>query len=410
VKTVASALSDRGLRREGNEDHYLIDESLGLHIVCDGMGGHAAGEIAAARAIEFAAKHVARHRSVIESAKETPDGYYRVLRVAEEAVQHASQKVHHLSHSSPEFAGMGTTLTMLMIVDDKAVMAHVGDSRLYLLRDSELHQLSTDHTLANEMYLAGGLTGAQAARSRFQHVLTRSVGQQEFVAVETLLFDLLSGDRFLICSDGLSNYFRETEPVTQFLKDNDILRQLHRLIDFAKQAGGADNITAVVVETLTDSDGEPSIDTQRKIEMLQSTFLCRRLTVRRLMHLLSIASTIHCAGGRELIAPGQQFAGFSLVLRGSIVSEDDDLGYEYGPGDCFGETALVAPAKATSVLKSAEASQILFIQRNKFNKLTRRLPRLGNVLLHNLSRHLSKKVAAAEAQSSFNLDDTGPLL
>ncbi|KAA5541753.1 cyclic nucleotide-binding domain-containing protein [Roseiconus nitratireducens] len=411
VKTAASALSDRGLRRDGNEDHYLIDETLGLYVVCDGMGGHAAGEIAAGRAIEFAAQYIARHLPMMRSAKETPNGYYRVLKIAEQAVQTASHELYHLARSSPEFRGMGTTMTMLIVVDDKAVMAHVGDSRLYLLRDSDLHQLSTDHTLANEMYLAGGLTLEQAARSRFQHVLTRSIGPQEFVAVETLLFDLLPGDRFLICSDGLSNYFDEQKTVKRILAERDILDQLHRFIDFAKEAGGADNITAVVVEARSDCDSRPSIDTQQRIARLQSTFLCKRLSVRRLMHLLSIASTIQCAAGKELIAPGQEFAGFWVVLRGRISTDDDEVcGQEFRPGDCFGETALVEPAMSRACFKAAVPSQLLFIERARFNTLTRKLPRLGNVLLRNLSRHLSKRLAEAESVDAFNLDDTGPLL
>lgn len=231
MKVVASALSDRGLKREGNEDQYLIDESLGLYVVCDGMGGHAAGEVAAEKAIEFAAEHISANGDILESAVDRPDGFFRVLKIAEEAVQAASQEVHRLSKSSPKYAGMGTTMTMLMILDNKAIMAHVGDSRMYLKRGGEIHQLSVDHTLANEMHLSGGLSKEEAATSRYQHVLTRSIGPHEFVDVDTLLFDLLPGDRILLCSDGLSNYFSDDSVIAELLAKSKIVTKPEPLIE-----------------------------------------------------------------------------------------------------------------------------------------------------------------------------------
>lgn len=231
MKIAASALSDRGLKRDGNEDQYLIDESLGLHMVCDGMGGHAAGEVAAERAIEFTAEYIASRAEDVEPAVEKPDGYFRILKLAEEAVHGASQKVHQLARSSPEYAGMGTTLTMLVILGEKAIIAHVDDSRLYLMRAGEIHQLTVGHTSANEMFLAGELTKEQAAKSRYQHVLTRSIGPHESVAVDTLLFDLLPGDRNLLCSDVLSNYFPDSSVVAALLAKPQNVSQPRPLIE-----------------------------------------------------------------------------------------------------------------------------------------------------------------------------------
>ncbi len=362
MKTVASALSDRGLHREGNEDQFLIDESLGLYVVCDGMGGHAAGEVAAERAIEFAAEHIADHCEAIDAARHSPDGFFRVLKIAEEAVQNASHELYHLAKSTAEYAGMGTTLTMLMIVEDKGVMAHVGDSRLYLLRDSEIHQLSTDHTLANEMFLSGGMTKEEAATSRYQHVLTRSIGPHEFVVVDTLLFDLLPGDRFLLCSDGLSNYFDDPSTVAEFLAEPQIVEQPDKLIDFAKQSGGADNITAIVVQTLGDTEEHPAIDTQVKLDRLRRTFLCRKLSVSRLMHVLSIATTMQCATGKELLSLNDRCNGMYVVLDGRFrIIDDDIVEAELGPGDVFGETSLISPTKTSATLVASEPSRVLFI-------------------------------------------------
>ena len=113
-------------------------------------------------------------------------------------------------------------MTMLLAVDNKAVMAHVGDSRLYLLRRGDLHQLSSDHTLANEWFQAGGLVQEDTKASQFKHVLTRTIGRQELVQVESLLFDLFPGDTYLLCSDGLSNYFDDGATVIDFLNRDDL--------------------------------------------------------------------------------------------------------------------------------------------------------------------------------------------
>ena len=409
MKIAASALSDRGLKREGNEDQYLIDESLGLYMVCDGMGGHAAGEVAAERAIEFTAEHISSHTDDVNSALEKPDGYFRILKIAEEAVLAASQEVHQLSRSSPEYGGMGTTLTMLMIVDDKAMMAHVGDSRLYLMRSGEIHQLTVDHTLANEMFLAGGLTKEQAATSRFQHALTRSIGPHQSVKVDTLLFDLLPGDRLLLCSDGLSNYFTDSAIVAELLAKPHIVSQPHPLIEYAKDAGGADNITAVVVETLPESNTDPLPDTEERMKFLRESFLGRSLSVRRLLHLMTASATIQCSEGKELLALDAKCPGMYIVMEGSFrVIDDDVVEAELVKGDCFGQATLIAPAKSPAGLVANEASRVMLVDRRKFTRLTKRLPRLGSLLLRNLCRNLSETIVASEAPRPISLDDTRP--
>lgn len=411
MKLRAAAISDRGLKREGNEDQYLIDESKGLYIVCDGMGGHSAGEVAAERAIDFAAGHVSKSVEALSSAASKPDGFFRVMRVAEEAVQVANLGVHQLAESSTELSGMGTTMTMLIIVEGKAVIAHVGDSRLYLKRGGEIHQLTVDHTLANDMLLAGALSKEEAAKSRFQHVLTRSIGSREFVEVDTLLFDLLPGDRFLLCSDGLSNYFKEPAVVASFLERPEIISRPESLIDFAKEAGGDDNITAVVVEAVPDAESEFVPDADQKVRALKDSFLGRKLSIRRLLHLLTVTSVIHCSAGKELVTIGKKCPGMFLVLEGTLNVQDDDIvGGSLEPGDCFGHETLIAPAKSPASIVAQGPAKVMLVDRKKFNSLTKRLPRLGNALLRNLSRFLSEKMVESSSHPSISLDDTGPLL
>ena len=247
INVQSLALTDVGNQRENNEDRFLIDSSLGLYAVCDGMGGHAAGEIASEMALEFAAEYIRAHRSVLESAPRSPDGYFRVVRLARDALRAASERLHRMAESDNRYAGMGTTMTMLLIAGDRGIMAHVGDSRLYLLRDLNTYLLSTDHTLANELVRVGIMSEEEAGNNGFDHVLTQSVGQQRAPDVESLVFDLRPNDTFLLCSDGLSQYFASPDEIGNVLRQVRFEDAPGELVKLAKVRGGSDNITVVVL-------------------------------------------------------------------------------------------------------------------------------------------------------------------
>jgi serine/threonine protein phosphatase PrpC len=399
--------TDQGQRRETNEDQYLIDESLGLYIVCDGMGGHAAGEVAAERSVAFAAEHIRSHADVLAKASSTPDGYYRVLKLAENATQEASLRLYEQACTDTTLAGMGTTMTMLLVVDNKAVMAHVGDSRLYMMRGGKVHQLSIDHTLANDLLQAGRLTKEEAEVSRYNHVLTRSIGQQKQVHVESLLFDLFPGDTCLLCSDGLSNYFEDQAMVAEFLASEDLPSLADRFIEFANDRGGSDNITLIVLRVIGDSDDADSSDAQRRLDVLNSTFLCRGLTISRLIRVLNISAVVDCAPGQELLSAGQACDGMYVVLEGRLTVKDDPLlPSSLSSGDCLGQSTLLRPGKLHASVVVDEPTRLLFIPRSKFEKLCRRLPKLGSTLLKNLGQHLSEQLENLQIFSEKATEDT----
>lgn len=407
MKIHAFAASDRGQRRETNEDHYLVDESLGLYVVCDGMGGHAAGEVAAERSVAFAAEFIRERRDVLQTASRSPGGYFRVLELAEAATEEASRRLYDLACSESRCAGMGTTMTMLLIVDNKAVMAHVGDSRLYMLRRGELHQLSSDHTLANEWLRVGGAAHEEALASKYSHVLTRTIGQQELVQVESLLFDLFPGDTCLLCSDGLSNYFDDRDILTDYLASGDLSAMPARLVEFANSRGGADNITLIALRAAANSKSADAADIQHRIDVLKSTFLCHGLSVSRLMRVLNIASIIECAAGQRLLSIGQKCDGLYVVLDGRLSVEDDPvLSSDVLPGDCIAESALLQTGTIHASVVADAPSRLLFISGSQFGKLTRRQPKLGNALLRNLGHRLSERLDQIRSSDTIRLGDT----
>lgn len=214
--------TDVGRQRDHNEDDFVVDLELGLFVLCDGMGGHAAGEVASEIAVNTVRDVISRNRGVIQdfAENESPQGRAKISALIVEAVETACAKVFEAAHADAEKAGMGTTLEMVLVINQIGFMGHVGDSRLYLRRDGEVHQLSEDHSFVREMVRAGQLTEEQAKHSPVGNVITRAVGISQTVKVDTLAFDILPDDILLLCSDGLSDYL-EDEALVELPTNNE---------------------------------------------------------------------------------------------------------------------------------------------------------------------------------------------
>ena len=239
--------SDIGQRRKRNEDHLLFDNELGLYIVADGIGGYSAGDVAAQMAVQAAATYIYRHRDVVEAVRRGAHDDPQLSSLAVKAVTRASRQVFETSRRSRKLAGMGCTITLLLLGRRAAAMAHVGDSRLYLSREGAVRQLSKDHNVANELLDLGIIASDQVQRIRCGQVLTRSIGRRRNVIVEELLIEARAGDHFILCTDGLSNYLTRPDELYRLLRLGRFESSARRMIDFANTCGGQDNVTAVVV-------------------------------------------------------------------------------------------------------------------------------------------------------------------
>ncbi len=251
MRFISCAKTDVGKRRKVNQDAFLVDESLGLFIVADGMGGHAAGEVAAWETVEAVHDMVAGGRKTIEAFRANLGNQElsrELCRLLDSAVQSATYMVFGMAEQSPDYHGMGTTISALLVVENHAVTAQVGDTRIYCIRKGKEEQLTEDHTLINWQIREGIITPEEAKYAPHKNVITRAVGNKDYVQVDTQVVSVQIGDKFLICSDGLHGYF----------KNGDIARAIKlspdaacdRFIEMANDRGGKDNITALVVELI----------------------------------------------------------------------------------------------------------------------------------------------------------------
>jgi protein phosphatase len=248
IKRTGTGLTDLGRKRKTNEDAFFLDDALGLYVVADGMGGHAAGEVASQEAVETIYGMVKRGLKNLEPLHDpvSEEEGRNACRLMESAVQAATYMVFSMAELDRGMSGMGTTISALLISGDYAITAQVGDSRVYRVYGEELEQLTEDHTLIAWQLKQGLITPQEATVSPHRNVITRAVGNRDYVEVDTRLLGLATGDRFLLCSDGLHGYLEEPDIVPIVELGGELA--VKRFIDLANERGGKDNITAVLVE------------------------------------------------------------------------------------------------------------------------------------------------------------------
>jgi serine/threonine protein phosphatase PrpC len=248
VRIESSGKSDVGRQRENNEDCYRIVQSLNLFVISDGMGGEAHGEVASALAVETVVKYCLETEpdATPVSALALPEWSDKTKRLFE-AAQLANRKIYESAEARPEQAGMGATLTVAWINEEKLSIAHVGDSRAYLLRSGALQQLTSDHSLVAEQVRRGILTAAEAEHSEMQSVLLRALGTQPEVDVDAEEHTLFPHDVVLLCSDGLTRMVTEPEIAGTLQAQPNPHDAVEKLVALANENGGADNVTVLVI-------------------------------------------------------------------------------------------------------------------------------------------------------------------
>ncbi|MBK9374692.1 MAG: Stp1/IreP family PP2C-type Ser/Thr phosphatase [Holophagales bacterium] len=276
----AYGLTDVGRKRKHNEDAYLLDAERGLFVVADGMGGHAAGEVASRLTVESIQEFIAGTEDDHDNT--WPFGYNNRYSVdgnrLSTAVERANEKVMRAVVNRPELKGMGTTVVAALFDEKRATLVHVGDSRAYLLRETELRRLTDDHSWVQEQVNAGILSEDEARSHPLKNVVTRALGGGAHVAVDLIEIPVGGGDRFLLCSDGLTGMVSDEEITNALASSRSLEEIVHGLIDLANDRGGVDNITAIVVEVKSGSAVE-ALNRSADISREKTTVSLRTATV-----------------------------------------------------------------------------------------------------------------------------------
>lgn len=239
VHSMASAITDRGRKRPSNEDAFGYSDEDGVYVVCDGMGGAAAGEIASSLAVDEVLR-------LTEGAGHDTEGNPWPLTL-ERAIAAANEAIYTRSQRNQRLSGMGTTMVALAVRDVRAWVLNIGDSRCYRLRQGRLEQITADHSLVEEQVRSGRMTQAEALRSPLKNVITRALGTQSRVTPDVYSLEIEQGDLFLLCTDGLTRELTDAAIEAMLCESRSLAEHCARLVEEAKRAGGHDNVTCLLV-------------------------------------------------------------------------------------------------------------------------------------------------------------------
>ena len=236
--------SDKGKIRELNEDYFNIlsgNEKVPLtFIIADGMGGHNSGEVASKMAVDYVSKYILKHPDHISNEEDIEENIIEIMNKANEAVYFGSTQ-------NKEYSGMGTTLIICVVLNKKMYIGHVGDSRVYLIRDGAIKRITTDHSYIEELIKNGSLTREQAKNHPKKHIITRALGCENFIEVDTYSCEIKENDIYVLCTDGLTNMVSEQQIMEVACRNEDPKEACKEMIRLANEYGGEDNTTVIVL-------------------------------------------------------------------------------------------------------------------------------------------------------------------
>ncbi|MBA3818784.1 MAG: serine/threonine-protein phosphatase, partial [Deltaproteobacteria bacterium] len=344
---VGAAATHVGNVREHNEDAHFYDADGGVFVVCDGMGGHAAGEVASALAIQTVRTKWSstETQQAIDQwlARGTPEAKKQLLAVVRGGVIAAHNAILADAQRDTAKSGMGTTLVGGMVVGNELMFAHAGDSRAYIVRDGIAMQLTEDHTLLSRLLAAGIDVDVSGEGSRFRSMLTNALGIGQECKVSTFVVPLADGDRFLLCSDGISEYVPEAEVGTVLVGQASPARAAQKLIELALERGGGDNATALVIRVLEAGETPQPVELRRKDDAaIQSCALWDKVSPQQRLRALRIAISRDVGANERLPAHtlGERVAW--IIVEGVL----EHHGKSLGPGSFIYPESLIQGSMA----------------------------------------------------------------
>jgi len=392
--------------RDHNEDCALVDEALGLYVVCDGMGGHAAGEVASDLACRTVLETI-RAAAGLERAGEelsVPESS-RLEAVMSSALENANARVRQLGAQDPAKRGAGCTCTALLVRHGRGFVGHVGDSRIYLVRQGALHRLTADHNLVEHAVAQG--VSREAALAKFPaNPLVRAIGLRDTLLVDTLVFDVLPDDTILLCSDGLYEYVADpAELATQLAATP--AAAVEQLVALANQRGGRDNITAVVLRMHTRAaeavaDEVRHSRVQEDLSALWHVPLFHHMSYAELLELVDEAESLYIECDDVVITEGEQSDHIYVIGHGRVrVERAGQVIAELGAGCHFGEMAVLTSRPRTATVRAIEPTRLLAFSRPAIHALFERRPAIGMKFLWILAQVQSIRLDEAQVWDSL---------
>jgi serine/threonine protein phosphatase PrpC len=391
------AATDVGRTRDHNEDNFLVARKLNLFVVADGMGGHAAGEVASNIAVHEAHRVISEHYGIVERYRRTGGDSEKeaVLELVEESISTACATVFRLAQEDPSKKGMGTTLSLMLIIGNRGFIGHVGDSRIYLLRTGSVLQLTEDHSLINELIKRGKIRAEEAGQMPFKNAVTRAVGVYEKVEVDAFDIDVMRGDEYLLCSDGLSGYLEDDDEKLASLAQGTVKTIPDAYIRYANAQGGKDNITAIFVRVTSAVATAPAnVATASGADLpylsaLRLEPLLSHCSYSDLKKVSRLVEEIRLEKNEVICSAGGTVDGLYICLKGCLGFMD---GHTLSPGQSLGMEALLGPVTYPQAVHAVEQTEVLYLPGESLRAAMALDAHFGWRLLFSLGEQQSRQI------------------
>jgi len=412
MKFLSFSISDTGKKRKNNEDAFIERPDIGLFVVADGMGGERFGEVASALSVECIEKYVRENSTVINAFKynQSKENRHQVLNMLADALRNSNTKVYREAEDRNVDGKMGTTLTALLTVGSTGFMVHVGDSRLYMIRGEEITQLSTDHTVANEYRMKYG-ESSEGFDPGFSSMLTRAIGIKKYVEPEKLTFTIVPDDRYLLCSDGLHNYFEKNQKEVDELltdrthkpekEDKYISGSVNSFLEIAYKGGADDNVTVIMLSAfgVTDEEVTGTRTLLDEFAALRDIELFKNLDYKELLTVMENAE-IRTYNRFDVVSrTNSSSKELFVIVEGKVSALKGSKHIKtFVAGNHIGEVAFLTGEQPAFNLFVDKTSTFLVLKREVFDKIVSDNPALGIKLLWQLATAL-----AMQTNSSIGL-------
>lgn len=373
LKLSHAGRTDVGIVRQRNEDAYLIDEATNLFVVCDGVGGRSGGQVASRIGSEWIGQRVHEKKTELATfgSKDSALNRREAGALLENAISEASGQIRSHAAENGELSGMATTAACLLIAGDHAFVAHVGDSRVYLCRHKTLHLLTEDHSLLNDLKRRGRDPDRSHLGAAYQGALTRALGVLNTARVDLLDLEVLPGDRFIICSDGVHGIVGDTS-MQSIAPHGSAKEAAYTFVDMALQNGAPDNATVIVVDVIQEASEDRVERVRRRLEALQAISMFRYLPYPDLIRVAGIAVETHFPAGSTILHENDMGESLYVILEGQVaVLKSDVVIADMGAGAHFGEMSLIERAPRSAAVRATTDIIALVIDREPFFALMR---------------------------------------
>ncbi len=416
MKTQSFVHTDLGPGKDVNTDSYLEDAELRVFAVADGLGDYSSAEVASALATRLLREYLTEHRAILDQFAQDGNDRVRVLKALEDSTRKAGYAIYRKAQEDLSRRGMGTTLSVLLLTPSRGFLAHVGDSRIYILRRGESVQLTQDHSLVSDMIRNGRLKKGDPQLQAYRDEVTRALGIYADVQVDTRDFELAAGDTFLLCTDGLADTLGDRREINDVIDTHGLKAAPRAFINLARARGADDNVTALILR-VTAERGELSApdarDISDKLDVLKRMPLFQHLSYVELVEVLNVSDVRGFSAGEKIFSEGQVGDAVYVVLDGLVSIRRGGIELiRMGSGGHFGEMAIMDKGPRSAEAVAEQDSRLIEVGRRSLFTLMRKEKDIAVKLLWCFVQVLNQRLRATNEdllKARGHLDAAAPL-